>query len=69
MHTVMEHSISPCHIMECDVTECDTVEHSAPAPSPGLWLPKHRLIQAMRKIDLEMVHMIESLAPGYLVKR
>ena len=28
-----------------------------------------RLIQAMRKIDPDRAHMIESLAPAYLVKK
>ena len=39
------------------------------AATPGLWLSKTRLIQAMRKIDPDLAHMIESLAPVYLVKR
>jgi hypothetical protein len=37
--------------------------------TPGLWLSKTRLIQAMRKIDPDLAHMIESLATVYLVKR
>lgn len=45
-----------------------TTNESAPAP-PGLWLSKTRLIQAMRKIDPDLAHMIESLAPVYLVKK
>ncbi len=43
-------------------------ERDIPAP-PALWLSKTRLIQAMRKIDPDLAHMIESLAPVYLVKR
>jgi hypothetical protein len=35
-------------------------------PSPAL--SKIRLIEAMRRIDPDLVHMIESLAPVYLVK-
>jgi hypothetical protein len=31
-------------------------------------LSKIRLIEAMRKIDPDLAHMIESLAPVYLVK-
>ena len=45
-----------------------TISESAPAP-PGLWLSKTRLIHAMRKIDPDLAHMIESLAPVYLVKK
>jgi hypothetical protein len=41
---------------------------ASPAPA-GLWLSKTRLIQAMRKIDPDLAHMIESLAPVYLVKK
>lgn len=41
---------------------------SSPAP-PALWLSKTRLMAAMRKIDPDLAHMIESLAPVYLVKR
>ena len=32
-------------------------------------LSKTRLVQAMRKIDPDLAHMIESLPPAYLVKR
>ena len=35
---------------------------------PALWLSKTRLVQAMRKIDPDLAHMIESLSPVYLVK-
>jgi hypothetical protein len=35
-------------------------------PSPAL--SEIRLIEAMRKIDPDLAHMIESLAPVYLVK-
>jgi hypothetical protein len=45
--------------------ECGTPN---PAP-PALWLSKTRLIQAMRKIDPDLAHMIEALAPVYLVKK
>ena len=31
-------------------------------------ISKTRLVQAMRKIDPDLAHMIESLAPAYLVK-
>ena len=41
---------------------------SFPAP-PALWLSKTRLIQAMRKIDPDLAHMIESLSPVWLVKK
>jgi hypothetical protein len=34
-------------------------------PSPAL--SKIRLIEAMRKIDPDLAHMVESLAPVYLV--
>jgi|WetSurMetagenome_2_1015567.scaffolds.fasta_scaffold47201_2 hypothetical protein len=36
-------------------------------PSPAL--SEIRLIQAMRKIDPDLAHMIKSLAPVYLVKQ
>ena len=73
MRTRMEHGTPPCHTVERDVTECDTPPlrpplKSFPAP-PGLWLSKTRLITAMRKIDPDLAHMIESLAPVYLVKK
>jgi hypothetical protein len=32
-------------------------------------LSQLRLVQAMRKIDPDLAHMIESLAPVYLVKK
>ena len=31
--------------------------------------PATRLVQVMRKIDPDLAHMIESLAPAYLVKK
>ena len=38
---------------------------------PGLpkTISETRLVQAMRKIDPDLAHMIESLAPVYLVKK
>jgi len=38
-----------------------------PGPAPAL--SEIRLIQAMRKIDPDLAHMIESLAPVYLVSQ
>ena len=69
----VEHGTLPCHTVERDVTECDAPPlrphlKSFPA-SPALWLSKTRLVQVMRKIDPDLAHMIESLAPAYLVKR
>jgi hypothetical protein len=37
--------------------------------TPGLCLSKTRLMSAIRKIDPALAHMIESLAPVYLVKK
>ena len=59
MRCTAEHDTSPCHTLERDVTECDI-------PPPRL--SETRLVQAMRKIDPDLAHMIESLAPVYLVK-
>ena len=56
----VEHGTLPCHTVERDVTERDI--------SPPR-LSKTRLVQAMRKIDPDLAHMIESLAPVYLVKK
>ena len=36
---------------------------------PPVTISEFRLIAAMRKIDPDLAHMIESLAPVYLVKR
>ena len=37
--------------------------------SPKATISEIRLIAAMRKIDPDLAHMIESLAPVYLVKQ
>jgi hypothetical protein len=50
------------------LTEYETPPLARVVATPGLWLSKTRLIQAMRKIDPDLAHMIESLMPVYLVK-
>jgi hypothetical protein len=50
----------PAHVA-IDKSGCES------RPSPAL--SKIRLIEAMRKIDPDLAHMIESLAPVYLVKQ
>ena len=51
------------------LTEYKTPATARVTATPALWLSKTRLIAAMRKIDPDLAHMIESLAPVYLVKR
>ena len=51
------------------LTEYKTPPRVHVAATPALWLSKTRLVQVMRKIDPDLAHMIESLAPAYLVTK
>ena len=61
MRTITVYCTSPCHTLECGEEECDT--------PPPVNLSRARLMKTISRIDPDLAHMIESLAPVYLVKK